>query len=229
MELWKFLEYICTVLIGSGIVAWVVKKLISYWIDKGVEKYKHDLQLNSEEYKGNIQIDIENYKSGLSLETEKYRAELARITNEHSIKFSKLHEKRAEIIKETHEKIHSLYSDLHDLLSPYQKVKGPSLSDKEKKVCETFNDASDYYQTNKLYFEKATCNLIDSLFHAIKVMMSEIQSYPMNYDDPAYSDDNELFKEKAAMMQRHWNNLDKIIKAVVENLEDKFRTLLGVS
>lgn len=228
MELGTLIEYFCTVLVSSGLVVWAAKALISYWIDKGVEKYKNNLQLQSEAYKGNMLREMESYKSILNLEIEKHRAELARVTNEHSIKFSRLHVDRAKVIQEFYSMLYSLDTSLKSLLAPFQKAGDKTLTEKFDIVIDSFNSMFPFYFEHKIFFDKEMCVLIENIIKEMRAIIAGVNILPIEYDHPAYKDREGLINEKRDFMNESWKKMNGEINSAKEKLEDSFRELLGV-
>ncbi len=191
---------------GVGLVAWLAKSLTKYWIDKGVERYK----------------------GSLALESQKYKADLERITNEHSVMFSNLHTKRADIIEKLYLRLFNLTEIIEDVLRKLRRVDEKPLPEKMKIFAQRFNGFRSYYKIHKIYFDQELCLSIDKFINDIVDIFYDINTYPLEIDSLDYRYDQSLLKERYETWQNARNMFKGSTSKIKESLEVRFREILGV-
>lgn len=172
--------------------------------------------------------DLERFKSQISYDVEEFKASLVRINNEHSIAYSKLHAERAEVINDVYGGLVELKSSLHSFLCPMQYAGEQTLSEKIVVVFDNYNSAAGYYFKNKIYLDPGLCEAVEKILEEVRVILFKVRNYPLEYDDPAYQRNSKLAGEKMNLMHDSWNKLNNEISSIQIDLENKFRTILGV-
>ncbi|MCC5922465.1 MAG: hypothetical protein JJT77_01665 [Crocinitomicaceae bacterium] len=166
--------------------------------------------------------NLEIHKMQLNQQLESHKAELELI----NVKQSRLHDKRIETIQELYEKLTEFYMDL-DTLIRWKNVTG--LTDEEikkqqfeeaNKTFESGSKFSRYYLMNKLYFSKEMCETIDEI---IKEMRSCQYDLTIQYQWINLSADLQMNSFKQAK-----EKLEKEVPVLKEQIETKFREILGV-
>lgn len=127
------LEYILQFVFPSSIliaaISWLIKSLISIYINKDIESYKIKLQERSNK-------EIEELKSNLQI-----------VTHEKQTAYSSLYQKRAELLSE----LYGLVNELHGL--GYQ-FGGIYIFGSNKRAKDRANDAHEKIREVQLFFLK---------------------------------------------------------------------------
>lgn len=206
---WKiFLQTIIYLLVGTGILTYIIKRYISFIFDKDLDKFRSQLNL-----------EVESYKATLQLENEKNR-----------IKFLKLHEKRGIVIEEFYQKLISMESSMRSFITPMQWVGEKSKDEKKKMASVDYSKFIDYYTKNKIFFQKPICKIIDEIDQEVKKAFTDFTlypSYPTEKAPPSIFNARDQ-KKRIELWQKAWDNISQKIPVLKEQLEDEFRIILGV-
>lgn len=197
-------------LIVGGAV-WLIKQLSQLIIAKDLSLYEQELQNKSEAYKAELNQHFEKYKADLSF---------------YSQKAYKLHDKRLE-------KIDALYAVLSDfnneMLNLIAWKVSTGMSDEEikerelkntKKAGKSGNAFLSYYDKNKLYFNKETCDLIEEI---IKLLKDSYSDFSFKYIFGQLSPQLEIETIKSAT-----SKVRNKVPEVKAKLEANFREIIGV-
>ena len=227
-------QAILTTLGGAGILvaalAWLSKTIISSILAKDLEKFKAELKNNGD-------LAIEKFKFQIQLDAQK------RI-----IEYSSLHERRAELIADLYSRLYLLYDSIQRVLFEYDHRQireyadriDPSSAkreswkmvpgihflnaDEEKQVKELSSGTKDFYEfygKYKIYFTPQVCDLIDR-FSTLAYYLA------VNYQNVALKDrDGKLYVNPE--IKEVWDKAIEAIPLLLSNLEEEFRTILGVS
>lgn len=186
----------------TGLVGYLAKKIIDKYLEHGLEKYKADLQLD----------------------TEKYKSELKRIELEHQIKYSKLHEERAQTIKELYSFLIDLQKHLILFTTPFQGQDWTTDTERENDTKEVFERINQFFLKNRIYLSLPVCDKIQGILTdswGIIVQMSVTKrSAQYNTTGP----------EKAQSLkewQSLYSKIGKEIDTARLSLEDEFRKIIG--
>lgn len=156
-----------------------------------------------------INKDIERFKSQLLQE---------------QIRFSKLHEERANVIKDLYGKLRDLELAMNKLVVPLELTGQPKKEALLPKVTEAGNEFLNYYNKNRIYFSKRMCALIDKINKEFREMYVDWQVYqPHTLDAPDVNQDDRIRR-----WSEIWKKSEKDIPELREQIEEEFRTLLGV-
>jgi hypothetical protein len=165
---------------------------------------------------------LEIHKIQLNQQLESHKAELELI----NVKQSRLHDKRIETFQELYEKLTEFYLDL-DTLIRWKNVTNLSEDEIKKQQFEEANKTfesgskfSKYYLMNKLYFSNEMCSTIDEIIREMRSCQYDltIQYQWMNLSADLQMNFFTQAKEK----------LEKEVSILKEQLEKKFREILGV-
>ena len=186
--------------IGSAALAWLLRSLFGHLLSRDMERFKAQLQ---------AQYDME---------VERLRNDLNKAAFEHQTRFVKLHEDRASIIKELYRKLHKAHGAFEDLLAPV-KALGPGGI---KEIIETASkygrEFFDYFQENRIYLDADLCKQIDTLNAVFRRAWSDF--VPMGDED---------YMAKGSQHLKVWAEFKEMIPPLREEIENRFRKLLGVN
>lgn len=166
--------------------------------------------------------NLEIHKMQLNLQLQKHKSELDLVLQ----KAIKLHDRRLDKIQEFYALLVEFHLDLDQLIriknttgKTEEEVKQMQI-DEVKKMYESGHAFTMFYQKNKLFFNKATCDLIDELQKTMRECQFDlsIQYQWLNLSFEMIHDSFKKAKEK----------LESIIPKLKEELEDNFREILGV-
>lgn len=186
-----------------AVVGWLSRSIISQLLSKDIEAFKSKLQYDSQ------------------LELTKFKSELERSAFEHQVRFSQLHEKRADIIAD----LFGVIVDLHSSVDNFILFLPAATADDSDKNLKSLHNAVDKFkltfEKNRIYFNKETCELIDSFNESMSKPVSELV---MHIDISGYQNWDVLGKVWMAAQEKLYAEIEDI----KEELEMEFRQLLGV-
>jgi hypothetical protein len=185
--------------------------LIRYFIDRKFKSYEFELQNSAEEFKKNLEFSLETYKK--SLEELNYKA-------------NKLHDRRIEIIPELYRIIVDLDMSMNSMTSLWKIVTGEkeiaNLDEKKRidKSSKHFNEYQEFYNKNRIYFPKNTCELLDKLRTEFwDGFWDYTFKYRLGSSDTQFN--TQLAKKASEKVK---NDIPPILK----QLEDDFRKIMNV-
>jgi len=199
-----------------GIVAYIIQRIIDNSSNRNLEKYKQELNLTIRNYQLTLDSDLERYKSELNL---------------HLGKQTSLHEKRLKIIDKMYKKLVHLDSAMRAMTSIQIVIEDAEQENHERVISaqKAFADYSNYFLFQQLYFNKASCDLLENIrkeyFSANWDLfdLKRIQSFTgAHLSEKSYN--NPIEKVQNAS-QRIQNDIPKTL----ETLREDFRKLLGVT
>lgn len=159
---------------------------------------------------------------------EKEKHDLENLKKEHEIKFSKLHLERAEAIKEIAQKLRELDDSLHSFLKDFQPVNEPNLEEKIKASIKIHNEFVTSYKKHRIFFSKATADLMHKIALCSRDTYHEIQTYPASLDDSEYKFIPHLLSERDESWKRARQSFYRDMQRLMEELEETFRQILGI-
>ena len=194
------------------------KKLIVYFFDETIELKKAELNQ-----------DLENHKKELEQQNKDFQHSLDLKLNEFNIRFSKLHQDRAEVIKELYHKV----IDLQSGMTVFTRRIHPIIEDADKeneerieRVNKGFDEFINFYLPNKIYFDRKLAEKLDFL-----AQQYSDKSWNFGYLSNRIRNENipaEVYKDFSEEMKEISNFVADEFPKVIEELEDEFRSLLGV-
>lgn len=193
--------------VGTGILAILIKSLVSASLNKDLETYKSNLNKELEAFRGNLQI----------------------ATIEHQVRFTKLHSERAEVIKKLYQKLALLDTAIHSVLKRFQKVGEADLEDKVREYSKLHNELNEFFLLNRIFFDDNVCKVIDNLLFLSRDTYIDITTYPIDPTSAEYKyGPRELLSERHEYWEKARAVFEKDIKNLKEQLETQFREMLGV-
>jgi len=200
-----------------GFFVWGVQKIIT---NSSERKFA--------DYKSLIDLQMLSYKTEYDKQIETYRSELNFLNS----RLSSLHSERMKIIKELNEKLINLNSAMLRLVSIRPVHEDP---EKDKEIqTQIYTDAHTTYAEynnfilfNKIYLDK-------SLAAKLENIRKEFFSAHWNYFEPKRLQSmgltrGEAYKEAGNKVQEASKKISNEISGLLEEVEDDFRKLLGVS
>ncbi len=203
-------------------IAWFAKSVFSLIFSKDLEKFKSDLNANSEK-------SIEKFRSNVQLEAQK-----------RVIEYTSLHDKRGHIIADFYAQLSCLYGSIEQLMSKYRmreikediekehpyipRSKQIGLSAEEQQAIDAVKACNmelfEFYRKNKIYLSLTVCELTDRF--------CTLASYlAMNYHNVTFKDkEGKLIV--ASKVKEVWDMAIETIPKLLTQLEKEFRDILGV-
>jgi|SRR5690606_141588 len=186
--------------IVSGLLVWLLKQLGQHFIDKRFKAYELELQSKSDDYKHELNISFN--------------------------KASKLHDRRLEKIEDLYKCVVKLDSAMQVMTAKWKIVSGDNKKDEEdennriQNAGDCYNEFFDFYNANRIFFSEETCTILDKL---------KTDYYDSFWDYTAkkrfgYTD----FKLNWELASKASDKVKKEIPPVLRQLENDFRTLIGV-
>ena len=153
---------------------------------------------------------------------EKFKLKLSK----EQIRFTKLHEKRGEVIENIYALLVDFEGKMNSLLSPFQPAGEPKRKEKLKIAGIAGNKFIEYYGLQKIFFSKKTVNLLDELHSRFRKAWIDFTTYPITDFDEWES--VTIKQEKWKLWEKAWKAISEDIPLLKVQLEDEFRSMLGV-
>ncbi len=204
MDLWQF------VLVSLGgnalllaVLGWLAKSLLVHLLAKDISRYELKL------------------KSQTDLALERHKLEQQLLATEHNVRFSRLHEKRAELIADFYKAVVAFERYFKTHAHPInQKITSDAGGKHSQAIHALYEGLEKLYSDNRIVFSGETCRLVDALLEAL------IGVRDLNIQVPIRSLEDGSPKE--AIRIPSWGGISDKISPVKANLEENFRSLLGV-
>lgn len=195
-----------------SVIGYLAKQIISQFLNKDLEKFKNQLQSETDKAKLKFEKEIESYRSYLNLI---YSKQL------------QLHSKKSEVIEGLYHKLIDLHNIMLEMTVSFRNITGKDEQIVQQEELERVNSAAEkgnnffkFYLTNKIYFDKETCKLIEELQKQFRETHSDY-SFRYTFGLPPSEMTYDMAKKSSDRVR------DEIPK-LMEKLEDDFRLTLGV-
>ncbi len=185
-------------------VAWIVKSIINHVLARDIEKFKLNLQNESQQELLRLQSALELHEF------------------EHQVRFSQLHERRACIIADIYGRLYEFYWAVCAFLKHYHTSDDTKKADLLKKLEEEAEGFKDFFDKHRIYFSDETCSLIDKLVDSLSEAYTLLGMYVEGFERDNKQTIREEWLNGAKIMQKDF----PLIKA---SLESSFRQILGVN
>ena len=159
---------------------------------------------------------------------ESYKKNLERITAEHSVRFQSLHAERAEIIKTFYDKLSQLDEVLSSTLAQFQPVHDISLVEKVQLMSKHFNETREYFVPRRIFFDEHTCVQVERVLVVARGIFFDVTTYEIDIQHPQYKYDRSILKERHEFWEKARVSHMSDFSPLKKNLEDQFRSLLGI-
>lgn len=130
-----------------------------------------------------------------------------------------MHAERANVIKEVYKRIVKTQRAFESLIRPLQLVGEPTQEEKTKQLADQFNDLSNYYAENRLFFGEELAQEIDGL---LKKFMDIWHQW--NYAKDLREGRTPDVKEWG----RAWDQVKGEVPLIKESIEKGFRDIIGI-
>jgi hypothetical protein len=167
---------------------------------------------------------LENHKAKLKTESDNLNTQLRIQAFQHEKSFTILQEKRAEVIEETYDTLVKFVAAIEDFVNPMEWAGEESKDIKLDKANKAISKFREYFSGKKIYLEKSFCKKIDKVF---KEAMNAGHIYSTYKQIEPGSD--EMHKEKRNACIGAYKKMKDEVVPLLEDLEDEFRKLIGVS
>jgi hypothetical protein len=166
--------------------------------------------------------DIEQFKSKRETELERFKSDLQKSAFEHQIRYQSLHGMRAEVIAELYTLLVQAEHNAVSLANPFQGAGEPPLVEKSKQAYQSGKALYDYFEKNRIYFEKESCerisNFIQGLYHSLIDFNFVLDELEHPHDA----------KERTKEWVKVWEKLTKELSPIKIEIEQEFREILGL-
>jgi hypothetical protein len=194
------------------------KKLIEYFFSETIELKKTELNQELESHKNKLEQQSKDFQHSLDLKL-----------NEFNIQFSKLHQDRAEVVKELYYKI----VELQSAMTVFTRRIHPIIEDAEKekqeridRVNKALMDFVNFYMPNRIYFDKELAEKLDNLSNEYRSKGWDFAHMSRYLSESGMS--RELYEEYSKKTSEISGIVKDEFPKVIQELEEEFRTLLGV-
>ncbi len=199
-----------------GIAAFIIQRIIEHSSTKNLEKYKQELDFTIRSYQLTLDTDLERYKSELNL---------------HLTRQTTLHDKRLTIIDEMYKKLVTLDSGMRAMTGMHLVYEDAEKENQERvdTAQKAFAEYNNYFLYNKLYFNKQISDLLENIrkeYYSANFDFFEpkrLQSFTGGRPSP------EGYRTAVETSQAASKRIQNDIPKILEQLEEEFRKLLGVS
>lgn len=198
-------------LLYSGLFIFSIQGIINLFLNRNIESFKNEINKEAEKNTHSLNLSLESFRSDLSLTL---------------VKQSKLHENRLGIISELYGKIVTLHQKMAKMTQLFQRVpdgeNAEELKDKDIQAsADAFNDFLDFYLRNKIYLSPETSEKIDEIRNQYKSVF-----WDFTIDRQTGLPISEALAERIAGT---YKTMEEVIPPILNQIEDDFRTLLGVN
>jgi len=159
------------------------------------------------------------FKQSFAKDLEKFKADLSKEAIQFRVRYEKLHSERAEVIKEVYKRISRTYRAFRSYMCPLQLAGEPSEEEKGKKAADEVNALIDYYEENKIFFEKEIAKEIDNLLQKFREAWNQFD-YSKYKTEGKHRDVKEWNKA--------WKNISEETPKIKELIENRFREIIGI-
>jgi len=205
-----FSDKIFQFLIASGLIIWLIQKTFDSYITKRFEAYKSELQIKSNEHKLTLDKDLKDYESKLNLFINKSNL---------------LHQRRLDILSKLYRKLVFLNRTMFEMTRLVKFVYNVEDRDasENKRIMDAglaYNDFSEYFDKNKIYFSTEICDLIVKLK---KEFWNSYNDYTFGSKFGLPPSDMTYQQAKDAAKK-----IDEDVPKILDIIETEFRKLVGV-
>jgi hypothetical protein len=188
-----------------ALLAFLGRSLIGHWINKDIERFKHDLT------------------STAASAIEKTRHELRLAATEHNIHYSKLHERRAEVIATLYRKLVETYWAYYGFVSPLEVHGEPTKLEKFGEVHQAAATLFRYFEENRIFLPSEICETITNFLEGMRRSASNFGMTLLVARDDASVDAQKTMRKA---WKDAWGYFDRGIVEPRTALERDFRALL---
>lgn len=197
-------------IIVSGLIVWLIQKTFDSYLTKRFEAYKSELQIKSNEHKLTLDKDLKDYESRLNLFINKSNL---------------LHQRRLDILSDLYQKVVFLNRTMFEMTRLVKFVYAGEDSDtsENKRIMDAglaYNDFSEYFDKNKIYFSKEICDLIVKLKKEFWDSYNDY-TFRSKFGMPPSGITYQQAKDAA-------KKIDDDVPKILEIIETEFRKLVGV-
>ena len=175
---------------------------------------------------------IEKYKTDLEKNTESFRYELNKIATEHQIKYSKLYEQRGQVIQSMYNFLIELENSLSYLTSFFQGSDWINFGDRDNKAVETIHKVRQFLETNRIFFSEILCQKIENILNNSNEIVSDMwqakRERTAHLNDFNISVNSEQLVKPLDKWAKADNKVQNELKQVRLELASEFRKLIGV-
>lgn len=212
----EFLKVLGIYSVGTAfvvsVVGYLAKQIINQVLNKDLEKFKNQLQSENDKAKLKFEKEIESYRADLNLFYTKQ---------------IQLYSKKSEVIESLYHKLIDLHDIMLEMTVSFRNITGKDEQTVQQEELDRVNLAAQkgneffkFYSTNKIYFEKETCQLIEELQKKFKETHTDY-SFRHTFGLPPSEMTYEMAKKSVDRVREE-------IPKLMEKLENDFRQTLGV-
>lgn len=134
-------------------------------------------------------------------------------------RFESAHKRRIEVIEQLYQNLIITHRAFKDLMNPIQ-FDSVTKEEKKQKLVTAANIFSNHFFERKIFFEQNLSKDIEGINSELQKIWSDWE-YLVEFP-------NTPSKEKLENWMKIWKKIDTDMKTVLDNLEKKFRDILGI-
>jgi len=185
---------------GSLILA---RWLFSHLLHRDLEKYKAELQLKNE------------------LEMERLRSELRVAAHERETVFSRLHDRQAGVVAELYKLLIEARAAFTEFMRVLRLDDGSTEEERAHRAQDAFAAFQEYFRTHAIFLDESLCEKIDG---ALRLLWDK----GMEFAAHAQLRERSFHRDLGDGQFKAWKELDTRLPEIQKDIEERFRTLLGV-
>jgi ABC-type anion transport system duplicated permease subunit len=185
-------------------VGWLVRALVSKWIQQDTEKFKNQLAKDAN-------VEIEQLKHALQ-----------RLALEHQVRFTKLHEKQAAVIADLYERMINLYWD-----SQAYVFSGTHTREGQRpefvKIFTAWREFILFVDRLRIYLPESVCSSVEEFTKQVRRRVINVGVFSQ-FDSYASPDSN---AEYGKQLLEAIDAFEKTLPSLRKTLETELRAMLG--
>lgn len=203
IEIFKIVFAPSAVVIG---VVYILRKYLDKSFEKDLEKYKIEL---SNEY----EISKLSFENELKIKFYEYQT-----------RFSNYHQTQIKLTAKLFKLFNRATNAIYELVKPLQMGGKNDLKEKKIKTAQEFNELSNFYSNNRIYFDENICAKMDQIMEVLIdsfVSFDTAHVFSMDDSDSYKIDDSGLWIEA-------YNKFKDNVPTLRSDIEDSFRKIITV-
>jgi hypothetical protein len=211
---------------GAGLTVLALRTWLSERI-KGSIKNEYDEKIETlkaqlkSQYDEKLETHKAQLKSQYDIEIEQLKSRLSIAAAQQQVRFSRLHEKRAEVIADVYTALNDLMAAVSEYTAIFEPAGIPPREERLKTAVEAINNFGRLYRNRKIFIPHPTALKLDEINNQIRTQFIQFQ-WGVDFAIRANAVGNTT--EKWVKISEE---LEKLSKVALAELEDDFRELLG--
>ena len=220
MNLWSFLTTTVPPTVFLLVVAWLAKRIVTYWLDRAADRFKDKLTADADKFKAILEADASKFTATLQRDNERFKSELQVEAHRRTTMFSRLHDRRAEIMAEQYKLVAQAVDKLRSYEAPFQAVGEPNMDEKQNSAGTAINVLREHFELHRIWFSRDTCDRSDAVITRLRNTHNYFSTYRRA--------DAQGGERQVRAWRDAWEQVQIDVPPLRAALESEFRALLGV-